>query len=191
MPLSTAVFKGSGASLISKINKEMQITLQQKGAFVSLGVGPWVGQAAAPCAGKHRGREGVLFQGKQRLRAAQGSVDTKQRLCLQGYLIVNKSCQEGRNPPPPSPGTLRISCEHGRCGTGRAAWGMQKSLAQAYFYSCRSPRKHSPTLSPRLTCQGCKHPTKFPTRLKPFLLSVCFHFTCGSSRCSMGPSALL
>lgn len=25
MPLSTAVFKGSGASLISKINKEMQI----------------------------------------------------------------------------------------------------------------------------------------------------------------------
>lgn len=67
---------------------------------------------------------------------------------------------------------------------------IQTALSQAYFYSCRSPQKRSLTLSPRLTCQGFKHPTKFLTTLKPFLLSVCFHFTCSNSWCSVGPFAL-
>lgn len=120
VPSSTAVFKGSAVSLISKINKEMQIRCSKK-VLCKSGSRALVEGSAAPCAGKPWKGEGVLFiPGKAEPQTSARSVDTTQRLCLQGYLIVNKSCEEGRNPPQPSPGTLRLSCEHSRCGTGSA-----------------------------------------------------------------------
>lgn len=40
----------------------------------------------------------MLIWRNQWLRPAQDSVDTKQRLCFQGYLTVNKCHQEESNP---------------------------------------------------------------------------------------------
>lgn len=131
----------------------------------------------------------MLFPRKQRLRPAHGSVDTKQRLRLQGYLIVNKSCQEGSNHC--RPGTPRLSCEHSRrCGTGSAGWANPDSPFPGLFLQLQITSKTQPHAQPTFTCQGFKHPTKFLTTLKPFLLSVCFHFTCSNSWCSVGPFAL-
>lgn len=42
MPLISPVFKGLEVSLISKVNKEMQITLHQKGALLVFKAMPWV-----------------------------------------------------------------------------------------------------------------------------------------------------
>lgn len=151
--------------------------------------GPWVlGGVSSVCWEALEKGGCVILVILERAAPRSNAVDTKQRLCLQGYLMVNKSSQAGGNPL--HPGTLSCPVSTAEVAQAVQAGGMQNALAQAHFYSCRSPQTLSLTLSPRLACQGFKRP-KFLTTLKPFLLSVCFHLTCGSSWCSMGPSALL
>lgn len=134
----------------------------------------------------------MLSWRNQWLRPARGSADTKQRLYLQGYLIVNKCCQEERNPLLPRHSGLGCFVSTAGAVAGAAQAGeIQKAPSQVYFYSYRSSRKRGLVLSPCLTCQGFKHPAKFLTTSQSFLLSVCLNFTCFNSRCSAGPSALL
>lgn len=97
MPLITPVFKGLEVSLISKVNKEMQIRCIRK-------VHCWF-SSRCPGNGKKQlwmlgnvkeGRvQGALFWRNQWLRPAP----LKQRLCLQGYSIANNCCQKENNPP--------------------------------------------------------------------------------------------
>ena len=114
----------------------------------------------------------MLFWRNQWLRSAHGSVDTKQRLYLQGYLIVNKCRQEESNPLLPKHSGLGYFVSTAGAVAGASQAGeIQKAPSQAYFYSYRSSRKCSLVLSPCLTCQGFKYPAKFLT-LQSFLLSV-------------------
>lgn len=163
MPLITTVFKGSGVSLISKVNKEMQIHCSKKGALLVWESMLWV-VATTLAVGKHSRREGVLFWRDQWLRPARGSVDTKQCLCLQGYLIINKCCQEESNPLLPKRLGYFVSAAGAVAGAAQVG-GIQKAPSQAYFYSYKSSCKRSLVLSPCLTCQGFKHPAKFLTML--------------------------
>lgn len=80
MPLSAAVFKGSGVSLISKINKEMQIRCSKK-CFVSLSRALGVGRRQLSVLGS-AGEGRVSYSGDS---GESSAVDTQQRLCLQGY----------------------------------------------------------------------------------------------------------
>lgn len=151
MPLSAAVFKGSGVSLISKINKEMQIRRSRKVLWKS-GVGPWVGEAAARCAGRHCRREGGC------VIPEKAAAQTSTRLCghkaasLTSRLFNSK--QELPAGKEPTAAQALPGCLVSTADVAQAVQpgGIQKILAQAYFYSCRSPQKHSLTLSPPLTC---------------------------------------
>lgn len=134
----------------------------------------------------------MLFWRNWWLRPAHGSADTKQHLCLQGYLTVNKCRQEESNPLLPKRSGLGYFVGAAGAVAGAVQAGeIQKAPSQAYFYSYISSRKRSLVLSPCLTCQGFKHPAKFLTMLQSFPLSVCLNFTCGNSQCSAVPSALL
>lgn len=76
----------------------------------------------------------MLFWRNQWLRPAQGSVHTKQRLCLQGYLTVNKCRQEESNPPLPKRSGSGSGCFASTAGAvaGPAQVGeIQKAPSQA------------------------------------------------------------
>lgn len=161
MPLSTAVFKGSGASLISKINKEMQIGCSRKVLCES-------GSRALGRAGSSSvrwealGKGGCVIPGKAAAQSSAGLCGHKAASLPSRLFNSKQELSGGKEPTAAQPRHSLVSTAD--VAQAEQAGGIQKILAQAYFYSCRSPRKHSPTLSPRLTCQGCKRPTKFLTR---------------------------
>lgn len=75
MPLISPVFKGLEVSLISKVNKEMQITLHQKGALLVFKAMPWV-VAGNNC----RQKETIHPCTRAILRAQQGPCQGQSRL---------------------------------------------------------------------------------------------------------------
>lgn len=148
-----------------------------------LGVGPWVGSSSSSVCWEALEKGGCVSAQKAAAHTSTGLCGHK-AASLPSRLFRSKQKQPGGKEPTALPG-CPVSTADG--AQAEQAGGMQKVLAQAYS-AAADHLKHSLMLSPRWTCQGFKHPTKFPTRLQPFLLSVCFHIISGNSWCS---SALL
>lgn len=140
MPLITTVFKDSGVSLISKVNKEMQIH-HSKNALLVWEPVPWVAASNSSCCWETLERGGCVVLEKPVPQTGSWLCGQKAASLPSRLFSSKQEPSGGKQSSAAQTLGLGLFCEHSRsCDEASASWRNPESPFPATdFYSDRSP----------------------------------------------------